>query len=162
MTDVNNASDVPTILMKKEKPRPSRNRLAAVAGPIPKQSTISAEAALQQPNAISGPSLQPSNAIAGPSLQQPNAISVPALQPLNAIAGHILWQPDAVVDQLEDEAVELAHLNVVRSKRLKVKKRPIPLLDLIYENQLEYNKFITKKVPKLLKMLGVSSDSDSD
>lgn len=148
--------------MKKEKPRPSRNRLAAVAGPVPKQSTIRAEAALQQPNAISGPSLQPPNAIAGPSLQQPNAISVPALQPPNAIAGHILWQPDAVVDQLEDEAVELAHLNVVRSKRLKAKKRPIPLLDLIYENQLEYNKFITKKVPKLLKMLGVSSDSDSD
>jgi hypothetical protein len=35
--------------------------------------------------------------------------------------------------------------------------RKWPLPALIRENQLSYNKFITKKVPKLLRELGVSS-----
>lgn len=41
----------------------------------------------------------------------------------------------------------------------KSKKRP--LLELVRENHLAYNSFITKKVPKLLRALGVSSDEDS-
>ncbi|XP_045187616.1 uncharacterized protein LOC123545357 [Mercenaria mercenaria] len=41
----------------------------------------------------------------------------------------------------------------------RIKKRP--LADIIRENQLEYNKFIKKKIPKLMRQLGVSSD-DSD
>ncbi|XP_063422437.1 uncharacterized protein LOC134706968 [Mytilus trossulus] len=128
MADVNNASYAPTILMKKEKLRPSRNLLAAVAGPVPKQPAVVAE---------------------------PDAVAGPALQQLDVAAGPV--QTDA---KIEDKAVELTHLTVARPKKLKAKKRP--LLDLIYENQLEYNKFITKKIPKLLKMLGVSSDSDSE
>lgn len=37
------------------------------------------------------------------------------------------------------------------------------LVNLIRENQTKYNKFITKKIPKLLRALGVSSsDSESD
>ena len=43
----------------------------------------------------------------------------------------------------------------------KAKKR-VPLGEIIRENQLKYNKFIPKQVPKLLKSLGVSSASDSD
>ena len=38
------------------------------------------------------------------------------------------------------------------------KKRP--LSEIIRENQLEYNKFITNKVPKLMQMFGVSSSDD--
>lgn len=41
-------------------------------------------------------------------------------------------------------------------------KKRVPLGDLIRDNQMKYNKFISKKVPKLLKTLGVSSSSDSD
>jgi hypothetical protein len=35
-----------------------------------------------------------------------------------------------------------------------------PLAALIRENQLVYNKFTTKKVPKLFRELGVSSDGE--
>jgi hypothetical protein len=42
----------------------------------------------------------------------------------------------------------------------KKRKRP-PLMDLIRENHVQYNKFINKKVPKLLKSL-VMSSSESD
>ena len=55
----------------------------------------------------------------------------------------------------------LAEINVapvVPAK--KAKKRA--LMDIIRENQEEYNKFITKKMPKVLRALGVSSDDDSD
>lgn len=41
------------------------------------------------------------------------------------------------------------------------KNRKRPLLDLVRENHEAYNSFITKKVPKLLRALGVSSDEDS-
>lgn len=39
------------------------------------------------------------------------------------------------------------------------KKRKRSVMDLVRENQIQYNKFITKKMPKLLKALGVASDS---
>ena len=42
----------------------------------------------------------------------------------------------------------------------KKRKRP-PLMDLIRENHVQYNEFINKKVPKLLKSL-VMSSSESD
>jgi hypothetical protein len=42
----------------------------------------------------------------------------------------------------------------------KKRKRPL-LMNLIRENHVQYNKCITKKVPKLLKSLGMSS-SESD
>ncbi|XP_056012597.1 uncharacterized protein LOC125657393 [Ostrea edulis] len=42
--------------------------------------------------------------------------------------------------------------------RKKSSKRPLP--DLVRANQEAYNDFITKKVPKLLRALGVSSDSE--
>ena len=42
------------------------------------------------------------------------------------------------------------------------KKKRISTFDLIRKNQITYNKFITKKIPKLLKKLGVSSSSESD
>ncbi|XP_053374306.1 uncharacterized protein LOC123526119 [Mercenaria mercenaria] len=41
-------------------------------------------------------------------------------------------------------------------QRRDARKRP--LMDIVRENQLHYNRFITKKVPKLLRQLGVSSD----
>lgn len=41
------------------------------------------------------------------------------------------------------------------------KRKRLPLMDLIRENHMQYNKFITKKIPKLLKSLGMSS-SESD
>jgi hypothetical protein len=42
--------------------------------------------------------------------------------------------------------------------RKKASKRP--LTELVRANQEAYNDFITKKVPKLLRALGVSSDSE--
>ena len=43
---------------------------------------------------------------------------------------------------------------------VNVRQRKRPLADLIRENQEAYNVFITKKVPKLLRELGISSDSE--
>ena len=45
-------------------------------------------------------------------------------------------------------------------RRRRQRKRP--LAELIRENQEAYNKFITKKVPKLMRMIGVSSSSDEN
>ena len=44
----------------------------------------------------------------------------------------------------------------------KAKKKKSSLINLIRDNHLKYNTFITKKVPKLLKSLGVDSTSESD
>ncbi|CAG2208648.1 unnamed protein product [Mytilus edulis] len=145
-----------TLSSDEELPGISHKRPATAAGPAPKQPTVVAE-----PDEAAGPALQQLDAIAGPAPQQPDAVARPALQQLDAVAGPAPRQPeDAGVEQIEDRADELAHPNVVRPKKKKPKKRPI--MDLIRENQQEYNKFITKKMPKLLKALGVSSGSDSD
>jgi hypothetical protein len=43
-----------------------------------------------------------------------------------------------------------------------VKNKKSSVMDLVRKNQMAYEKFITKKVPKLLRALGVSSDSESN
>ena len=48
-----------------------------------------------------------------------------------------------------------------KKKTNKVKNKKFSVMDLVRKNQMAYEKFITKKVPKLLRALGVSSDSGS-
>ena len=48
-----------------------------------------------------------------------------------------------------------------KKKTKKVKSKKSSVMDLVRKNQMAYEKFITKKVPKLLRALGVSSDSGS-
>ncbi|PJE78092.1 hypothetical protein CI610_02975 [invertebrate metagenome] len=50
---------------------------------------------------------------------------------------------------------------VQKPKKQKCQKKKESLSELLKENQRAYNKFITKKIPKLLKVFGVS-DTDSD
>lgn len=64
----------------------------------------------------------------------------------------------ALSDSEEDNGTNEAANNIQRAP--KAKKRP--LADIIRQNQLAYNKFITKKIPKLLRQLGVSSDSSDE
>jgi len=40
------------------------------------------------------------------------------------------------------------------------RRRKRPLADLVRENHELYNKFMKKKMPKLLRELGISSDTD--
>ncbi|KAK3091127.1 hypothetical protein FSP39_017299 [Pinctada imbricata] len=47
-------------------------------------------------------------------------------------------------------------------KAKKGKKKGMSVHELVKQNQLEYNKFLTKKIPKLLRALGVSPSSDSE
>ena len=58
-------------------------------------------------------------------------------------------------DQTQDEPPA-----TVMPKERRPKKRP--LCDLIRENQTAFNRFFTKKIPKLLRQLGVSSSSDEN
>jgi hypothetical protein len=48
---------------------------------------------------------------------------------------------------------------LLKKKTKKVKGKKSSVMDLVRKNQMAYEKFITKKVPKLLRALGVSSDS---
>jgi hypothetical protein len=48
-----------------------------------------------------------------------------------------------------------------KRKPKKGKNKTSSVMDLVRKNQMAYEKFITKKVPKLLRALGVSSDSGS-
>jgi phosphoenolpyruvate carboxylase len=48
-----------------------------------------------------------------------------------------------------------------KKKTKKVKNKKSSVTDLVRKNQMAYAKFITKKVPKLLRALGVSSHSGS-
>ena len=50
----------------------------------------------------------------------------------------------------------------VMYKYQRQNERQDHLMDIIRENQKEYNKFISQKVPKLLAQLAVSSSSDDD
>jgi hypothetical protein len=47
-----------------------------------------------------------------------------------------------------------------KTKKSKKNKKS-SVMDLVRKNQMAYEKFITKKMPKLLRALGVSSDSGS-
>lgn len=49
----------------------------------------------------------------------------------------------------------------LKKKTKKVKSKKSSVMDLVRKNQMAYEKCITKKVPKLLRALGVSSDSGS-
>ncbi|XP_052085180.1 uncharacterized protein LOC127722334, partial [Mytilus californianus] len=49
-----------------------------------------------------------------------------------------------------------------RAKLQKPKSKKMPLMNLIKKNHEAYSKFITKKVPKLLRSLGVSSSESDD
>ena len=52
--------------------------------------------------------------------------------------------------------------NTPKKKTKKSKKnKKSSVMDLVRKNQMAYEKFITKKMPKLLRALGVSSDSGS-
>ncbi|XP_061186959.1 uncharacterized protein LOC133195100 [Saccostrea echinata] len=68
----------------------------------------------------------------------------------------------------EDTEMPTSSSGVKESRKRKAGKpegnpsKKKPLMDLVRENHLAYNTFITKKVPKLLKALGVSSDSDDN
>ena len=44
----------------------------------------------------------------------------------------------------------------------RARERKRPLSELIRNNQEAYNKFITKKIPKLMRILGVSSSSSDE
>ena len=48
-----------------------------------------------------------------------------------------------------------------KKKTKKLNNTKSSVMDLVRKNQMAYEKFITKKVPKLLRALGVSSDSGS-
>jgi hypothetical protein len=48
---------------------------------------------------------------------------------------------------------------LLKKKTKKVKSKKSSVMDLVRKNQMAYEKFITKKVSKLLRALGVSSDS---
>jgi hypothetical protein len=48
---------------------------------------------------------------------------------------------------------------LLKRKTKKVKNKKSSVMDLVRKNQMAYEKFITKKVPKSLGVLGVSSDS---
>jgi hypothetical protein len=48
-----------------------------------------------------------------------------------------------------------------KKKTKKFKNKKSSVMDLVRKNQMAYEKFIAKKVPKLLRALGVSSDSGS-
>jgi hypothetical protein len=50
---------------------------------------------------------------------------------------------------------------LIKRKLKKLKAKKSSVMDLVRKNQMAYEKFITKKVPKLLRALGVSSDSGS-
>jgi hypothetical protein len=50
---------------------------------------------------------------------------------------------------------------LLKRKPKKGKNKTSSAMDLVRKNQMAYEKFITKKVPKLLRALGVSSDSES-
>jgi hypothetical protein len=50
---------------------------------------------------------------------------------------------------------------LIKRKLKKLKAKKSSVMDLVRKNQMAYAKFITKKVPKLLRALGVSSDSGS-
>lgn len=49
----------------------------------------------------------------------------------------------------------------LKKKTKKVKNKKSSVMDLVRKNQMAYETFITKKVPKSLGALGVSSDSGS-
>ena len=69
--------------------------------------------------------------------------------------------PPSVEIQRDNENQNLAEVNVAPVVSVKnAKKRP--LMDIIRENQEAYNKFITEKMPKVLRAIGVSSDDDSE
>ena len=64
-------------------------------------------------------------------------------------------------DSVADDREPGPSQDIPKSEKKRAKKRP--LMDTVRENQLAYNKFISKKIPKLLRSIGVSSsESDSD
>ncbi len=55
------------------------------------------------------------------------------------------------------EGAEMPPIAADSAPRVKAARKR-SLMDLVRDNQIKYNRFLTKKVPKLLRQLGVSSD----
>lgn len=71
--------------------------------------------------------------------------------------------PSHVVDSKTRERMRILEEDDEEEKRDGPSKKPkkSPIINLIRDNHMKYNKFITKKMPKILSQLGVDSDSDS-
>lgn len=68
-----------------------------------------------------------------------------------------------VVDSRKRERMRILEGDDEEEKRDGTSKKPkkTPIINLIRDNHMKYNKFITKRMPKILRQLGVDSDSDS-
>lgn len=71
--------------------------------------------------------------------------------------------PSHIVDSRKRERMRILEGDDEEEKRDGPSKNPkrTPIINLIRDNHMKYNKFITKKMPKILRQLGVDSNSDS-
>ena len=65
----------------------------------------------------------------------------------------------ATTNKRKIESIDAETTHKKKTKKVKSKKSSV--MDLDRKNQMAYETFITKKVPTLLRALGVSSDSGS-
>ncbi|CAC5396464.1 unnamed protein product [Mytilus coruscus] len=71
--------------------------------------------------------------------------------------------PNAVATVDKEPSLENEAGSSQKPDKYKRKAIKRPLMDIIRENQMAYNRFITKKIPKIMKVIGFSSsENDSD
>lgn len=77
-------------------------------------------------------------------------------------SGSGLVKKRKAVDKRDNMMQNLSSEEEETTMKMKKPKKKESLASMMMENQREYNKFITKKVPKLLRVFGISDSSDTE